>query len=199
MRGRGPYNVWALGVGRGERVASLLGGGPELYPAALGTPRNTSVSCPVSPAFGPAPIESRLRPCSVRALVTAEELCRRKVAGRRDQLPQLEHVLIVGPYPRRTRRPSHSTPCAAKPPRRSRPGSDPQEMPLPAALQTPRAPSVCTRRCSPTTPSPPLPWICTSWGTVPRTRAGRAPLTHDVALVVDPQETTLAAGTREEG
>ncbi|WP_043907159.1 acetate--CoA ligase [Kitasatospora griseola] len=87
----------SLGVGRGDRVASLLGRGPELYTAVLGTLKNASVFCPLFPAFGPAPVEERLRLGDVRVLVTSGDLYRRKVAGRRDALPGLEHVLLVGP------------------------------------------------------------------------------------------------------
>ncbi|MFD0274252.1 acetate--CoA ligase [Kitasatospora sp. NPDC127111] len=86
-----------LGVSRGDRVASLLGRCPELYASVLGTLKNTSVFCPLFPAFGPAPVEERLRLGDVRVLVTTEDLFRRKVADRREHLPRLEHVLIVGP------------------------------------------------------------------------------------------------------
>ncbi|GAA2243924.1 MULTISPECIES: acetate--CoA ligase [Kitasatospora] len=89
----------ALGVGGGSRVASLLSRCPELYTSVLGTLKNTSVFCPLFPAFGPAPVEERLRLGEVKVLVTTDELYRRKVAGRRDRLPELEHVLIVGPSP----------------------------------------------------------------------------------------------------
>ncbi|MEV8099054.1 acetate--CoA ligase [Kitasatospora sp. NPDC085879] len=87
----------ALGVGRGDRVASLLHRCPELYASVLGTLKNTSVFCPLFPAFGPVPVEERLRLGDVRVLVTTEDLYRRKVAGSREHLPRLEHVLIVGP------------------------------------------------------------------------------------------------------
>ncbi|MEV7179036.1 acetate--CoA ligase [Kitasatospora sp. NPDC093679] len=87
----------ALGVGPGDRVASLLHRCPELYASVLGTLKNTSVFCPLFPAFGPVPVEERLRLGDVRVLVTTEDLYRRKVAGRREHLPRLEHVLIVGP------------------------------------------------------------------------------------------------------
>ncbi|MFI8458564.1 acetate--CoA ligase [Kitasatospora sp. NPDC085464] len=87
----------SLGVGRGDRVASLLSRCPELYVSVLGTLKNTSVFCPLFPAFGPVPVEERLLLGGVRVLVTTEDLYRRKVAGRREQLPQLEQVLIVGP------------------------------------------------------------------------------------------------------
>ncbi|MGW2250955.1 acetate--CoA ligase [Kitasatospora sp. NPDC001660] len=87
----------ALGVGKGDRVASLLGRCPELYVSVLGTLKNTSVFCPLFPAFGPAPVAERLRLGEVRVLVTTAELYRRKLADGRDGLPGLDHVLIVGP------------------------------------------------------------------------------------------------------
>ncbi|MCB1741498.1 MAG: AMP-binding protein, partial [Gammaproteobacteria bacterium] len=45
-----------LGVGKGDRVCTLLGRHPELYVTALGTLKNGSVYCPLFSAFGPEPI-----------------------------------------------------------------------------------------------------------------------------------------------
>ncbi|WP_127361135.1 acetate--CoA ligase [Actinacidiphila soli] len=87
----------SLGVNRGDRVFTLLGRCPELYTTVLGTLKNTSVLCPLFSAFGPDPVRQRLRLGNARVLVTTEALYRRKVADRRDQLPELEHVLFVGP------------------------------------------------------------------------------------------------------
>ncbi|MCM2577430.1 acetate--CoA ligase [Streptomyces meridianus] len=87
----------SLGVGRGDRVFTLLGRCPELYTAVLGTLKNTSVLCPLFSAFGTDPVEQRLRLGDARVLVTTAVLYRRKVMGRRSSLPSLEHVLIVGP------------------------------------------------------------------------------------------------------
>ena len=86
----------ALGVGRGERVFALAGRIPELYTAALGTLKHGSVFSPLFSAFGPEPIEQRLRLGDARALVTTPTLYRRRVAGLRARLPHLEHVLLVG-------------------------------------------------------------------------------------------------------
>ncbi|MFD8589658.1 acetate--CoA ligase [Streptomyces sp. NPDC059637] len=86
-----------LGVGRGDRVFTLLGRCPELYETALGTLKNTSVLCPLFSAFGPEPVRQRMRLGGARVLVTTGELYRRKVAGIRQELPGLEHVLLVGP------------------------------------------------------------------------------------------------------
>ncbi|MCQ4080605.1 acetate--CoA ligase [Streptomyces sp. RB6PN25] len=85
-----------LGVGAEERVFTLLGRCPELYTTVLGTLKNTGVVCPLFSAFGPGPVEQRLRLGDARVLVTTEALYRRKVAASRDRLPCLEHVLIVG-------------------------------------------------------------------------------------------------------
>ncbi|WP_338676526.1 acetate--CoA ligase [Streptomyces sp. SCSIO 30461] len=87
----------SLGVAHADRVFTLLGRCPELYTAVLGTLKNTSVLCPLFSAFGPDPVEQRLRLGDARVLVTAAALYRRKVADRRASLPDLKHVLIVGP------------------------------------------------------------------------------------------------------
>ncbi|HET9014082.1 MAG TPA: acetate--CoA ligase [Thermomicrobiaceae bacterium] len=91
-------NVLAgLGVGRGERVFTLAGRIPELYVAALGTWKSRAVFCPLFSAFGPEPIRQRLTRGEGKVLVTTEALYRSKVAAIRDTLPDLEHVLLVGP------------------------------------------------------------------------------------------------------
>ncbi len=86
----------ALGIGRGDRVFTLLGRVPELYVTVLGTLKNVSVLAPLFSAFGPEPICERLRLGDARVLVTSEDLYRRKIAGIRDRLPGLKHVLVVG-------------------------------------------------------------------------------------------------------
>ncbi len=88
-----------LGVGKGDRVFSLLGRVPELYIAALGTLKNTSVFSPLFPAFGPEPIRERLSLGDARVLVTSPQLYERRIAPIRGRLPGLEHVLVVGEPP----------------------------------------------------------------------------------------------------
>lgn len=85
----------SLGVGRGERVFSLLGRSPGLYVAVLGTFKNGSVFCPLFSAFGPEPVRQRLHLGAGRVLVTTKTLYRKKVAPLRDTLPELRHVLLV--------------------------------------------------------------------------------------------------------
>lgn len=86
----------ALGVGRGERVFSLLGRVPELYTTVLGTLARGAVFSPLFAAFGPEPIQTRLELGDGRALVTTPALYAQKVAPVRDRLPGLRHVLLVG-------------------------------------------------------------------------------------------------------
>ncbi|MCL6502389.1 MAG: acetate--CoA ligase [Pirellulales bacterium] len=84
-----------LGVGKGERVFALTGRIPELYVAALGTLKHRCVFSPLFSAFGPEPIRTRLALGECRVLVATEPLYQRKVAGLREALPSLEHVLLV--------------------------------------------------------------------------------------------------------
>jgi acetyl-CoA synthetase len=90
-------NVLAgLGVRPGERVFALLGRVPELYVTALGALKHRAVFCPVFSAYGPEPVERRLRLGDARVLVTSATLYRRRVARCRDRLPLLREVLLVG-------------------------------------------------------------------------------------------------------
>ncbi|GAA1654576.1 acetate--CoA ligase [Nonomuraea maheshkhaliensis] len=88
-----------LGVGRGERVFTLLGRVPELYVTVLGTLKNRSVLAPLFSAFGPEPIRERLRLGDGRVLVTTPDLYTRKIAPIREALPGLKHVLVTGQDP----------------------------------------------------------------------------------------------------
>jgi acetyl-CoA synthetase len=96
LTGRFANVLRGLGVGEGERVFALAGRVPELYLAALGTLKARSVFCPLFSAFGPEPIHARMSIGGAKVLVTSDRLYRRKVAGLRDSLPELEHVLIYG-------------------------------------------------------------------------------------------------------
>ncbi len=89
----------SLGVGKGDRVFTLLGRRPELYVAALGTLKAGCVLAPLFSAFGPEPVRERMRIGEAVVLVTTPELYHRKVAAIRDQLPALRHVLLVGGDP----------------------------------------------------------------------------------------------------
>ena len=84
-----------LGVGAGSRVFVLAGRIPELYVAVLGALKNRCVASPLFSAFGPEPIHTRLSMGSGSVLVTTESLYRRKVAGLKERLPELRHIIVV--------------------------------------------------------------------------------------------------------
>jgi len=83
------------GIGKGDRVYSLLGRVPELYIAALGTLKNGSVFSPLFSAFGPEPIKSRMTIGEASALITTEAYYRRKVAPWREELVSLKYVFLI--------------------------------------------------------------------------------------------------------
>jgi acetyl-CoA synthetase len=85
-----------LGVAPGDRVYLLLGRIPELYVAALGTWKHRGILSLLFSAFGPEPIKARVTIGEARVLVTTESLYKRKVAKMRDDLPSLEHILVIG-------------------------------------------------------------------------------------------------------
>ena len=86
-----------LGIGPGDRVATLLGRVPDLYIAALGTLKNGAVFCPLYGAFGPEPIRVRLNLAEAKILVTTEALFQRKIEPQLDALPSLKYILISRP------------------------------------------------------------------------------------------------------
>ena len=85
-----------LGVGKGDRVFTLSSRIPELYIATLGALKNGSVAAPLFSAFGPEPIQTRLSMGKGTVLVTTGPLYRKRIAGIRERLPDLEHVIVVG-------------------------------------------------------------------------------------------------------
>ena len=87
----------AVGVGPGDLVCGLSGRIPDLYVALLGTLKARSVFSPLFSAFGPEPIRQRMAMGHARLLVTTPTLYRKKVDQLRADLPELEHVLLIGP------------------------------------------------------------------------------------------------------
>ncbi len=118
------------GVGHGDRVFSLLTRGPELYVTALGTLKNTSVFAPLFSAFGPEPIRERIARGDGMVLVTTPELYRRRIAGIRDALPGLKHVLVTGDGPAPAGTESLAAALAAASDRFDVPPTDPRDMAL---------------------------------------------------------------------
>ncbi|MCW5657243.1 MAG: acetate--CoA ligase [Burkholderiaceae bacterium] len=86
----------SLGVTRGDRVFVLSARTEALYVSVLGALKQGCVVTPLFSAFGPEPIATRMAIAGARVLVTTAALYRRKVAGLRDRLPTLEHVIVVG-------------------------------------------------------------------------------------------------------
>ena len=83
------------GIAEGQTVAILAGRIPELVVALLGTLRAGAVATVLFSSFGPDPVLKRLQLGGIRLLVTTPRLYRDKVAPIRDQLPELQHVLVV--------------------------------------------------------------------------------------------------------
>ncbi len=83
------------GIGKGDRVFSLLGRVPELYVAALGTLKNGSVFSPLFSAFGPEPIKARMSIGDAKAVITTEPFYRRKIEPWRKDVPGLKHVFLI--------------------------------------------------------------------------------------------------------
>ncbi len=84
-----------LGVKRGESVFALSGRLPGLYIAALGSLRHGVVLSSLFSAFGPDPIATRMTIGKAKVLVTTADLYESKVAGIRDKLPDLRHVILL--------------------------------------------------------------------------------------------------------
>jgi acetyl-CoA synthetase len=85
----------SLGVARGEKVFALSGRLPGLYVSALGTLRHGAVFSSLFSAFGPDPIATRMTIGKAKVLVTTADLYETKVAGIRDRLPDLKHVILL--------------------------------------------------------------------------------------------------------
>ncbi|MEZ4635392.1 MAG: AMP-binding protein [Caldilineaceae bacterium] len=71
--------IRSLGAGKTDRIFVLAGRIPELYIAALGTLKNTSVFCPLFSAFGPEPVHQRIVRGDGKILLTTERQYRQKI------------------------------------------------------------------------------------------------------------------------
>ncbi|MFW7379549.1 MAG: acetate--CoA ligase [Oligoflexus sp.] len=85
----------ALGVGKGDTVFVLLPRVPELYIAAIGTLKNTSVFCPLFSVFGPEPIKARMNIGKAKVLVTTKSLFTRKLVDMSSAIPTLQYIITV--------------------------------------------------------------------------------------------------------
>jgi acetyl-CoA synthetase len=85
----------ALGITPGQRVFSLVGRVPALYTAVLGTLKARGVFAPLFSAFGPEPVKQRVVIGGGVAMVTTTALYRKKIAPVRDEMPTLEHIILL--------------------------------------------------------------------------------------------------------
>ena len=84
----------AAGLGRGDRLAVLLGQCPEAILAHLAAYRLGAIVLPLFTLFGPEALDYRLRHSGARLLITARaEL--EKIAAIRDALPDLARILCI--------------------------------------------------------------------------------------------------------
>lgn len=79
-----------FGIGKGDTVSTLAGRIPELYIAALGVLKNTSVFCPLFAAFGPEPICQLLSRGDAKILLTTERFYQQKVHQLMGRLPIIQ-------------------------------------------------------------------------------------------------------------
>ena len=85
----------SLGVGKGERVFTIMGRVPELYVAVFGALRNGCVVSPLFSAFGPEPLATRINIGEASVLVTTAAIYDRKIAKIRDRLTSVRHIILL--------------------------------------------------------------------------------------------------------
>lgn len=87
-----------LRVGKGDRVALLLGNIPEFVHALHGTLRVGAIAAPLNVMLTPEELGYVLADAEARAVVVGIDLVPAVLAVR-DRLASLDHVLVVGPAP----------------------------------------------------------------------------------------------------
>ena len=87
-----------LGIGRGDRVALLLGNIPEFVHALHGTLRLGAVAAPMNVQLTPEEMSHILADAEASAVVAGIDLVP-AILSIRDRVGSLEHVLVVGPPP----------------------------------------------------------------------------------------------------
>jgi acetyl-CoA synthetase len=85
-----------LGMERGDRVAVVLPQLPETAIAHLAAFKGGLISLPLSTLFGPDALRFRLADSGARVIVT-DQSGRERLEELRPQLPDLRHVIVVGP------------------------------------------------------------------------------------------------------
>src|SRR5262249_53461861 len=84
-----------LGVEKGDRVFVFLPRIPELYVSTVAIAKIGAVAGPLFSAFGPDALRDRLLDSEAKVIITTPDL-KPKLDEVRDQLPDLEYVILVG-------------------------------------------------------------------------------------------------------
>ena len=84
----------SVGIEKGDRVFFLSDRIPELYFGFFGALKLGALAAPLFSAFGPEPIAERVGRAEGKAMITTPKLLS-KVNAIRDNLPSLEHVIIM--------------------------------------------------------------------------------------------------------
>ena len=84
----------SVGIEKGDRVFFLSDRIPELYFGVFGALKLGALVAPLFSAFGPEPIAERVGRAEGKAMITTPKLLS-KVNEIRDNLPSLEHVIIM--------------------------------------------------------------------------------------------------------
>ncbi|WP_440995473.1 acyl-CoA synthetase [Arhodomonas sp. SL1] len=84
-----------LGLQRGDRIGVLMSQSPETAIAHTAIYRAGAIAVPLFTLFGPEALAYRLGDCSARAVIT-DTAGMETLAGIRDRLPDLEHVIVAG-------------------------------------------------------------------------------------------------------
>jgi len=85
----------SLGVQKGDRVFVFLTRVPELYIATVAIAKIGAIAGPLFSAFGPDALKDRLLDGQAKVVVTSPQL-KDKIDGIKHDLPDLEHMIIVG-------------------------------------------------------------------------------------------------------
>lgn len=84
----------SLGVKKGDRVFVYLPRIPELYISTIAIAKLGAIVGPLFSAFGPDALRDRLLDSEAKIIITNPRL-KEKLVGIRQQLPDLEHIIIV--------------------------------------------------------------------------------------------------------